>query len=121
MSAGPTHGDGEDEPEASLSKDEMTDLLADRHRRSLLEYLAAEADPTVALDDAAAYVTAQAAAETDSQPHEDDVKASLHHRHIPRLAESGLVDFDEHNETIRYHENERLEAFHERLQDYDPE
>jgi predicted transcriptional regulator len=121
--------DGDDVPpkssdspsDGSLSLDEMFDLLADRHRRYLFEYLAKEADPTVPLDDAVSYVTDQLAEETDYRPTDEDVKGQLHHAHIPRLADSGLVEFDERSETIRYHVNERLEAFHKYIQTFPPE
>lgn len=101
--------------DTTLSLDEMLDLLANRQRRCLLEGLKEEADPTVSLDDAVSYVGNQIAEESEHQPTEEDVKVQLRHHHLPRLAESNLVDFDPRSETIRYRENEQLEAFHEHV------
>lgn len=117
---GPTES-SDDGSETAISKEEMLEILSDHHRRILLEYLASEADPTVSLDEAVIYVTDQLGEKSDSRPHEDDVNASLHHRHIPRLADSGLVEFDERSETIRYHESEKLEAFHEHVEEFEHE
>lgn len=112
-------GSSDDSLDTNLSQEEMLELLSDHHRRILLDYLAKEADPTVALGDTVTYVATQLAEDTDSRPHEDDVEASLLHRHIPRLADSGLVEFDDRSETIRYYENEQLEAFHEHVKKFE--
>lgn len=102
-------------PNSHLPLDEMLDLLTDRTRRSFLHCLAEEADPTISLDDAAAYVANHIEKESGANTDENKIKAKLHHHHIPRLKVSSLVDFDERTETIRYHENERLEEFHNHL------
>lgn len=119
-------GDGssessDDTPRTVISQEEMLEILSDHYRRILLEYLAEEADPTVTLEDTATYIANQLTEEAGLRPHEDDIEASLLHRHIPRLEDSGLVEFDDRSETIRYHENEQFEAFHEHIKEFDEE
>lgn len=117
---GPTES-SDDSSDTAISKEEMLEILSDRHRRILLENLATEADPTVSLDEAVTYVANKLGEQNDARPHEDDVKARLLHRHIPRLADSSLLEFDDRSETIRYHENEELEAFHEHVKEFEQE
>ncbi|GAA5049345.1 hypothetical protein ACFFQF_21070 [Haladaptatus pallidirubidus] len=42
-------------------------------------------------------------------PHER-LQINLHHRHLPKIADYGLIEFDPQEEIIRYQGNDRLEA-----------
>lgn len=96
-----------DRPESQTSKettnntaesplrDELGDLLADRHRRYVLHCLATSETP-MALADLADELVRW---ETDTLPtavqeQRERVYVSLYHCHLPKLASSGLVSFD---------------------------
>ncbi len=69
-----------DAPDAAL------DALADRRRRSALEYAARVEEP-IGLD-----TLADCIAQSDDDP--DDVAIDLHHRHLPKLDDAGFLAYD---------------------------
>ncbi|WP_232342811.1 DUF7344 domain-containing protein [Halosimplex litoreum] len=77
-----------------LCADERHDLLAVERRRVVLEALVDREEP-VALADLAEWVAAR---ETDAAtPGEDAterVAVSLHHVHLPRMDDLGVLDYD---------------------------
>ena len=77
-----------------LRRDERYELLAAERRRLAVDVLS-ERDTPVALDDLAAAVAARET--TESDPGADAVNRtaiSLHHVHLPRLADAGVVEYD---------------------------
>ncbi|MFB6079544.1 MAG: ArsR/SmtB family transcription factor [Haloferacaceae archaeon] len=89
-----------DASEATLPRDEETidDVLramADEHRRRILYHLRANGGVT----DVDALVR-HLSARTDLDP--DSVAIRLHHVLLPRLAESGVVDYDPTRRRVRY-------------------
>lgn len=102
------------------SLDAVFELLADRRRRYALYYLAEVGeDRALDVEDVAARVaewerewdSAGGAADstgdepgaTDSAPtdRQERVRVDLHHNHLPRLADAGLVDYDARTGTVR--------------------
>ena len=87
----------------TISIDEALRLLADRRRRQILIHLQASGDEAVSVDELAAAIADRASASGDG--HEDAVHRTaieLHHRHLPRLADADLVDFDATDATVSY-------------------
>lgn len=74
--------------------DTMFDVLSADRRRYTLQYLV-ETDATVPLSELAAAV---ATTETDessvSADSRQQVAIDLHHRHLPKLADEGLISYD---------------------------
>ncbi|QCS42539.1 hypothetical protein [Natrinema versiforme] len=88
--------------------DTAMDLLADHRRRAVLQYLA-ETDGSAALTELAVEIAAQeAGAEPNAISDHGDVSArdrravriSLHHTHIPKLANADVVDYETETETV---------------------
>lgn len=98
------------------SLDAVFELLAARRRRYLLYYLEDEdAEPVVELDDLADRISAweeewtdEDAVETDSP---DAIRDDLHHVHLPRLADAGLVEYDARTRTVRNRETPNVEQW----------
>ena len=105
---------------ANLSSAALFDLLADRRRRFALAYLADAADGAVTFEALAEAVAARECEGSGVVPDDrrTDVEVSLHHNHLPRLADAGLVEYDRGTGTVRYRGNDRLDA---RLGDEDDE
>ncbi|WP_436925993.1 DUF7344 domain-containing protein [Halosimplex amylolyticum] len=86
--------------DAGLNTEARYDLLADGRRRLALAELAERSAP-VALEDLA---TAVAARETEAPSPSVDVvervAVSLHHAHLPRAADLGVVDYDPETKQI---------------------
>ena len=76
--------------------------LADEQRRHLLYYLSD--NPVTTADELARQVAARG---TDRSPSEvpeeecDRMRAKLHHEHLPRLRDYGVVDYDERSRDVR--------------------
>lgn len=82
--------------EPFLSLDEVFELLASRRRRYALYYLRGRQE-SVHRDEMARHVAAREAGVSpddvdDAAP--SHVAASLHHVHLPRLRDAGLVEYD---------------------------
>ncbi|MFC7141450.1 hypothetical protein ACFQMA_16625 [Halosimplex aquaticum] len=77
-----------------LTDDECYDLLADERRRLALAELAERSAP-IALDDLAAAVAAREVdGATPSATDTQRAAVSLHHAHLPRMADLGVIDYD---------------------------
>jgi DNA-binding transcriptional ArsR family regulator len=75
--------------------DRLLDALSHRRRRHAL-YELRGADGAVAVADLADAVAA------DLDAARDRVAASLHHHHVPKLSDAGLVDYDDRSGDVRY-------------------
>lgn len=77
-------------------------LLSHTHRRALVGCLAEHEEP-VALADAAADVAARETGEPIPDLSPEDVERihlALHHSHVPKLSEEGIVVYDRERDTI---------------------
>lgn len=74
---------------ADLTESEHHRLLANERRRAVLATLDDRA-ASVDLDDLAAQVATQEGDEADT----DQIKITLHHVHLPKLADAGVIEYD---------------------------
>lgn len=85
------------------------DALADERRRHALYYLRQHG--TASLDELARHAVVRETGHPPDERSDDEyerVKSELHHKHLPRLADYGLVEFDPRSEQVRYREPTRL-------------
>jgi hypothetical protein len=83
-----------DDPEKrgrTIDLDTAMDLLADRRRRYVLYYLREEGEAD--LDELADAVTRWEGQKTPE--HRRRIVTELHHKHLPKLTENGVVEFDD--------------------------
>lgn len=103
----------DDEPDLEdipLSVDALLDVLADARRRYLLDFLREQPDNAASFEAVAKHVITEVGREQGAQPNHDKVQVDLHHKHLPRLADAGVAEYDVQSQMIRYKPNERLEA-----------
>lgn len=118
------HNDSSDSSKESdlegtpLSLEAMLDILANRQRWYFFQCLKESSENTISFEEGYEYVLAQIAKSTGERPSPDEIQIGLHHRHIPLLEDSGVVQYDFRSKTIRYHQNNRLEELFERIQDF---
>ena len=89
-----------DGPGSSLqpeSLDSLFDALADRRRREAVALLAVT-EGAVSREELVEYVAAADPGIDDSR--REVLTAQFHHRHLPKLAAAGLVDYDEVDGTV---------------------
>lgn len=98
--------------------DEVLEVLSDRRRRLLLYYLAAE--ERVDRDELVSHLRRSEGARrgSDLDP-ERAVSTEIHHTHLPKLREAGLVETDE-DEAIRFRPPDCLEALLPTIRNFEP-
>lgn len=108
------------EQRVTLSPDAVFGLLVDRRRRFVLHYLRMAEDDVVQLDALIEWLAERLDEGDDpGDARREQLEASLHHVHLPHLAESGVVDYDWRSRAIRYRECPNLETHLELVQDAD--
>ena len=78
--------------------DSLFELLANRHRRRLLAYLVETDDGVATFSELIDHVAGVDSEDAD----EREVAISIHHTHLPKLADEGVVEYDDRSETVRY-------------------
>jgi len=79
---------------ATLSDSERQRLFAEARRRHVLDCLEATELP-VELDAlAAAVADAESDGDSSGENHVERVEISLHHNHLPRMDDAGVLDYD---------------------------
>ena len=104
-----------------LSIDRMFALLSNRRRRYVF-YCLNSANAVVELDDLVDQIVEwerEWDGETDEAPsrHRENVGITLHHNHLPRLADTPLIDYDARSRTVRC----RNSSFEDWIADDHPE
>ena len=97
-----------------LSMNQLFDVLADERRRRLLCYLHRKDGDVASLVELIDYLVVQEAdsvADLDT----DDVAISLAHKHLPKLADVGLVEYDARSRTVRYRGGEAMASCLEKV------
>lgn len=84
----------------------MLVLVADRHRRQLLHYLIENGGTVFKRDELIEFLRDQTA--TSHQRPNDTLAVDLHHTHLPRLDEAGVIEYNPHDGTIQYHHVEQI-------------
>lgn len=88
----------------------MFSVVSERRRRLVLGYLSEHPAGTADLSEVAAYVH-ERTAPSEGGSDLDSIELSLYHRHLPKLEETGVIEFDQANGTIEYHGSDRFERF----------
>lgn len=95
------------------SLDDDLRLLADNYRRQILRYLIAESSETVSFDELIQYLRGHVAGESNRET----IQTCLYHRHLPTMAEHGVIEYDTRSGSVRYRPHDRIETILECLPD----
>lgn len=94
-----------------VSTDTLLEHVANPRRRTILHRLRANGDDAVALDELTETIaTDGGTAQVRHAPGDTRAAVELHHTHLPKLADAGLIEYDQGKGTVRYLPNDRLEA-----------
>lgn len=88
-----------------LSVETLHELLADRQRRLVLEHLYDTDRSTIPLTDLVDVLCTREDEESRQQ-----ARINLLHKHLPKLADYDIVEYDRHNEAVRYRGDTQLET-----------
>ncbi|RBI62473.1 hypothetical protein DMJ13_11485 [halophilic archaeon] len=105
--------DGGDGSSGGTSFDELLQIVADRHRRSVLYCLQDANEDVASFDELREHLLARDLDIDDSER----ATIALHHRILPRLEDAGLVEYDARSDTVRYREDDLAERLLDRLAD----
>lgn len=92
--------------------DEMLRLLSDRYRRQILQILRKMPDRDVQLNE---LIDSLARGTTSNSERTDRIGVQLHHIHLPKLHEHGLIEYDPEAQFVRYHATQTVEAVMENV------
>jgi hypothetical protein len=92
---------------SSHTLDEVCRILSHRCRRQLLTYLSRKEGDVADLDEIVTYLSA----EDDEAIPAEQIRLSLVHIHLPKLADYGTVEYDRRNGDARYRGGMILEDF----------
>lgn len=98
-----------DDEEATLSEDVVADALADPRRRVLLAYLD-ECEFPVPREELAEQIAAAEGGADVSTERRREIEIGLHHAHLPRLDDAGIVEYDRRSDMVVL-EEERITEF----------
>jgi hypothetical protein len=105
----------DDEKVAGLTDDELFELLSNQRRRFVLHYLAGHADEPVSLstlsERVAGWEHGVAPAELDYRERKS-VRNSLHQFHLPKLADAGIVTYDDSADEIALEDLTVVDVYH---------
>ena len=86
------------------SLDEIFKLLADTQRRHILTYLIEAADQPVPLEALVEHL------QTHTDTNCEQLQTQLHHLHLPKLADYGVIEYNSPLQLVSYTEHPRLEV-----------
>ena len=82
----------------SIPTDERFDTVARTDRRAVIQFFRDESAEEVALDDLVTGIVDGSYWDAD----ESHTRLCLHHSTLPRLADTGILDYDAKRKTVRY-------------------
>lgn len=95
----------------NLSTEHVVGLLRHEQRRAIITYFDQETTDRASFDDLVEYIVSSDSKKgTTSAEHHKRVTIGLLHNHLPRLADAGVLEYDQRSETIRYWGDSRLET-----------
>lgn len=101
--------------DSRLSVDATLELLAHRHRRALLSYFVDSDEDAASVDEIVSRIIEVETAASGRRPGHNQVENALHHIHLPKLADAGIVEHDSRSQSIRYRGEDHLETWLERI------
>lgn len=98
------------------SLDRLFRVLSNHRRRYVLYYLEDAENAIVTVTDLTNYVVQREREwkQNDDQPetdHRDEIRIDLHHNHLPRISDMGLIDYDARSKTIRDWEEPSIDCW----------
>lgn len=86
-------------------------LVADQYRRQIIHHLRHEANGTTTFDDLVEQISSQASDFKNDPPQgREKIAIQLHHIHLPKLANYGVIEFEHTTRVVRYHSDAQVET-----------
>lgn len=95
--------------------DNLLTALNHRTRREAIHYFASRSEWESSVQDIADHIV-QVRASTNESPNRREIIIELHHLHLPKLAETGIIEFDPGSWRVRYLGDDTVESLLEGLE-----
>lgn len=96
-----------------LTAEQMFELLRNPVQRRTLETLIESTYTTITLSELAEEIALDEAPSDSEIPTEvADIEIGLHHNHLPKLANAGIIEYDRRSKTVRYRDEECIEQLY---------
>jgi len=92
----------------TISTDTALQLLADQQRREVLHRLV-ESNGSASMDELISAVVTNTSSPRNPDEVRNHIAVNLHHVHLPKLQDTGIIEYDTSSEAIQYHSNELIE------------
>ena len=91
--------------------DRCLQLVADQHRRRIIQHLRHEANGTTTVNDLLEQISSRVPDSKNGPPKDrEELAIQFHHTHLPKLADHGVVEFEHTTGTVRYQPDEQVET-----------
>ena len=87
--------------------DEILRLLSDQYRRQTIRVLRKTPEVGVGFDKLIDLLIQETTANSEQR---DQIVIQLHHNHLPKLREQGLIEYDPDAQLVRYCPDQQVEA-----------
>lgn len=87
--------------------DEILTLLSNVRRRYVLSYFVKVEEDTASIDDIVSYVLDQL--DESSESVEKNIRITLAHKHIPKIDDYDIIEYNPQDQMIQYHGDKKLE------------
>lgn len=84
-------------------------LLADERRRRVLAHLRRRPDGVSSVEELAEHLLDADGAAPETGETSGRIETSLHHKHLPKMVEAGVLEYDTRSRTVRYEPDEEVE------------
>lgn len=102
---------GEQGPPGDRTRlDRLYRSLASTRRRLLLSHLTTRSGEPVSVEELVDVVVEREQPDPGLASHRERVVTDIHHVHLPRLADVGVIDYDPVDGTVLYEASERVES-----------
>lgn len=92
------------------STDASLRIVSDSRRRTALRHLLESGDGRISIHELAVAIANDDPAEQGDRVEQIERHMTvLHHVHLPKLADAGLVRYDKGDKTVRYHSHDAIE------------
>ncbi|ODR80377.1 hypothetical protein BG842_02165 [Haladaptatus sp. W1] len=92
---------------SSIGIDDILKVIADPQRRHILSYLSSDSETHCSVAKLVDHLQSQTTGADQSQRH---LRQRLHHVHLPKLQDVGLITYDAETQKMQYIENQQLES-----------
>lgn len=105
--------DSDSRRRSTLSVDDIMDITAEPYRRRILSHLSSIPEDRCSV---AELIDALQSKGTGDDLSEKRLRQRLHHIHLPKLRDHGLIGYDDEENDVRYIGSPRLESFLDQME-----